>query len=207
MVDSSIGTSKHLKFSRDQYKDMYFSSKNCKHSVLLTFCEKDCCARDCESKKSPRSWHPCKCKRVYLQAPGGVQVYPTQDTAEQGLGPQAKRCSSTQHWPVAHGIVTHIESCTVMSFCTQVANWITIYPIVTICTGLSLCQNRGTVLAGARRGYIVMSPFPIRVCSAAWLGWGSALSNKQVMWGSYRRWRVQHKMELVLLCLRIGHSC
>ena len=61
-------------------------------------------------------------------------------------------------------------------------------------------------MVGTRRGYIVMSQFPIRVCPEARLGWGSALSNKQVMWGSYRRWRVQHKTELVLLCLSRGRG-
>ena len=38
----------------------------------------DCCTQDCESEKPPRSRHPCKHTRVYVQSRVGVQLYPTQ---------------------------------------------------------------------------------------------------------------------------------
>ena len=38
----------------------------------------ECCTQDCKSESPPRSRHPCKHTRVYLQAQVCVQVYPTQ---------------------------------------------------------------------------------------------------------------------------------
>ena len=63
---------------------------------------------------------------------------------------------------MANVIVTHTESCIVMSVHTQVANWITIYPIVTVycllftdrlVTNLSLSSELARKFGGQKAGF------------------------------------------------------